>query len=314
MVARPLPEPEPEEPIIPEWLTQRIAVQAGEKTWDDYTFEERTCKGWLTPFLYEIESMFWGRWDYWARTIEAGELLDEPIPKIQFMLDGHYTAEHKDKAGIGPGRSTKDAEKMLSNCLDHYRAYTVSARLSDFLEWLLWGFGDTDQEDRPYRVDEKLNEHWYRTFNLGPMIKFPKDYFGDIYAEERNPDSNRRSGFFPTPHNVVEMMVRMTMEGDKGHDGMDPRTMSVCEPCAGTGRMLMHASNYSVNLWGTDIDRTCVMACKVNGYLYIPWMVRPAPWLRSAGMKQGDSLAHPFVDDNPKVVPIVGKHGQLRLF
>jgi len=303
MVAKlkPIPEPE-EEPIVPEWMAQRIAVQSGEKTWDDYTFEERTCRGWLIPFLFDIETMFWGRWEYWARTLEAGKLLDEPIPQISFIGEGCNTAG--------------DNKKMLSKCLDHYRAYTVSARLADLLEWILWGFGDRDQEERPSRVNEVLNEHWYRTFNLGLMIKFPQDYFGDIYAEERSPDSNRRSGFFPTPHNIVEAMVRMTMEGptEKADNGdRDQREFSVCDPCVGTGRMLMHASNYSVNLYGVDIDRTCVMACKVNGYLYMPWLIRPAPWLKKAeGVSHGDSLLDPITEPDPG--PVVGKHGQLKLF
>lgn len=316
-----MPKPETigneyEEPI-PEFIAQRLDIQAGEKTWDDYSFEERTCKGWLIPHLLDIETMFWGRWVYWMRTLEAGELLDDPIPRLPIATEGYsgYSEKHKGKFGIGPGHSPTDTHKMLMRCLEDHRAYASGVRLSDFLEWLLWGFGNPDLEDRPRMVDERLNEHWYRTFNLGLMIKFPKDYFGDIYAEERSPSSNRRSGFYPTPHTICEFMTLMNFgEGDK-----DTLALAVCEPCVGTGRMLMHASNYSVNLYGMDIDRVCVMACKVNAYLYMPWMIRPAPWLAMTDtIRQEDSIRNPPTEpktptSSRKLIPI-RKESQLKLF
>jgi hypothetical protein len=55
--------------------------------------------------------------------------------------------------------------------------------------------------------------------------------------------------------------------------------MSTLDPCLGTGRMLLHASNYSLRLYGQDINETCVKASLVNGYLYAPWMVKPFPFL-----------------------------------
>lgn len=62
---------------------------------------------------------------------------------------------------------------------------------------------------------------------------------------------------------------------DAFKDGEDLKSKKVCDPCAGTGRMLMYASNHSLFLYGADIDSVCVMATKVNGFLYMPWMVRP---------------------------------------
>ena len=43
--------------------------------------------------------------------------------------------------------------------------------------------------------------------------------------------------------------------------------------------MLLHASNHSLRLYGCDIDGTLCKATLVNGYLWVPWMVRPIPWL-----------------------------------
>ncbi len=44
-----------------------------------------------------------------------------------------------------------------------------------------------------------------------------------------------------------------------------------------SGRMLLHASNYSLNLWGQDIDPLAVAMCKINGALYAPWLTFPLP-------------------------------------
>jgi len=275
------------------------SIVSGEKRWEDFTFMERTCKGWLLPYLLDLDLMFSKRWDYWLETLETGKLLDKPIPRLNIL------------AGLDEG---KEARHMLMTCLEHRRAYGQRVSLIDFLEWLLWGFGDHEQQERPRKVSEDLNEFWYRTFNLGLLLKYPKDYFGDIYAEERSPSTNQRSGFFPTPDTICECMVRMTFAGEK----RDTRSLSVCEPCVGTGRMLMHASNYSLNLWGTDIDYGCVLACKVNGYLYMPWLVRPAPWFGN-GIERADSLRQPWLelvparkDPSKKAIPIPNR--QLNLF
>jgi len=275
------------------------SIASGEKRWEDFTFMQRTCKGWLLPYLLDMDMMFCRRWDYWLDTLQAGKLLERPIPRLNILT------------GVDEG---KEARKMLMACLENHRAYAQGVTLVDFLEWLLWGFGDSEQEQRPRKVTEDLNEFWYRTFNLGLMLKYPKDYFGDIYADERSPTSKQRSGFFPTPDTICECMVRMTFAGEK----RDTRSLSVCEPCVGTGRMLMHASNYSVNLWGTDIDYGCLLACKVNGYLYMPWVVRPAPWFGNV-MERNDALRTPFTETVPakkdppkKVIPIHNR--QLNLF
>ena len=49
------------------------------------------------------------------------------------------------------------------------------------------------------------------------------------------------------------------------------------DPCVGSGRMLLHAGNYSYRLFGTDLDRQVLMVTLINGALYCPWLVRPFP-------------------------------------
>jgi len=232
-----------------EAIEQRIEIGKGNKTWEDYSFEERTCKGWLLPYLVDIDSIFTGRWDYWLDILQRKTLDDKKIPKIIFLdSPNNETMTH------------------LRKCLEAYCCHSV--RLPDFLEWLLWGFGESKERAR---IDDKVNEHWYRTFNLGLLLKYPHDYLGELLADSKSGRTywNNPNGFFATPHAVVEMMTRITF------DNGDNRSKTVDDCCVGTGRMLLHASNYSLRLYGQDIDRTCIMACKINGYLYAPWLVKP---------------------------------------
>jgi hypothetical protein len=107
------------------------------------------------------------------------------------------------------------------------------------------------------------------------LLERPHDYLG-AYIAEGKARGWSPTGFYPTPHNVVECMVRMTMH-DTSAEGRDSRLTSVCDPCVGSGRMLLHASNYSLCLFGQDIDPLAVAMCKVNGALYAPWLSFPLP-------------------------------------
>ena len=140
------------------------------------------------------------------------------------------------------------------------------------LDWLCWGLVLNREEPR---LGEEVNEKLYRQVNLEPLLEKPHDYLGAHVSESKARGWNP-TGFYPTPHNVVECMVRMVMH-DAGKDGRDPRTYSVCDPAVGSGRMLLHASNVSMALYGQDIDPLAVAMCKINGALFAPWMSFPLP-------------------------------------
>lgn len=55
------------------------------------------------------------------------------------------------------------------------------------------------------------------------------------------------------------------------------RLETVLDRCVGTGRMLLHASNYSYCLYGCDIDPLVAMITRINGALYAPWLAFPFP-------------------------------------
>jgi hypothetical protein len=73
-------------------------------------------------------------------------------------------------------------------------------------------------------------------------------------------------------------MVQMTLGrgGDRTQNSAnDPRLETVLDPCVGTGRMLLHASNLSYCLYGCDIDPLVAMITRINGALYAPWLAFP---------------------------------------
>ncbi len=209
-------------------------------------------RGWLLYYrlMAEVHPGVGLRWDYWCRTMTAGKLLEEPIPQISF-------ASASDKQAM------KDLDVWFRLVDQHTSGWAAVDKL---LDWFLWGFGYSGTDpDLPH----ELNESLYRQVNLGPMLLHPHDYFGEWIMTQKggwNPNA-----FYPTPHSVVEAMVQLTMTEHKE----DKRSKTVLDPAVGSGRMLMHASNYSLRLYGIDIDPTLVKVTLVNGALYVPWILRP---------------------------------------
>jgi len=210
-------------------------------------------RGWLLYYRMVLEEhpTVGRRWDYWFRTMMSGRLLPEPIPKLEI-------APHPDRTVF---RAIEDWVRLID------RHCSGGSAVEKLLEWFLWSFGHSK---RTPGFCEELNESLYRQVNIGPMLVTPYDYIGEWIAMQKsgwNPNA-----FYPTPHSVVDCMVRMTMESDE-----DARGKKVMDPCVGSGRMLIHASNYSLRLYGIDIDPAMVKLTCMNGALYVPWILRPFP-------------------------------------
>ncbi len=209
-------------------------------------------KGWLIPYLIGLDEIFFRRWDYWTRVCLDNEVPKEPIPFIHFQ-DPHAYPEQQ-------------VQKNIRKCLDYPREFSNS--LEVFIDWILWGFGRG--KEFPHIFPETDN-YWYRTFNLGLFYVEPAEHWSTFASEYLG--KNNRIGFFATPSSVTEMMTRMTFGGEPQHMH---KAMSVCDPCVGTSVMLLHASNYSMNLYGVDISPLLVKICKVNAFTYVPWLaVKP---------------------------------------
>ncbi len=216
-------------------------------------------RGWL---LYQVQfadlhPMLPGRWTHYLRTLEMGRLLDEPIPRVEFVL-----------GNLDAGR------QMFEHCLRliHREDYSWTS-FNRLVDWLAWGLA-VSREVPPLK--EETHEALYRTFNLEPLLLNPHDYLGWMLAE-RHSNGWNPNAFFPTPHPVVECMTQMMMAGREPSNNSDPRLETVMDPCVGTGRMLLHASNYSYCLYGCDIDPLVAMITRINGALYAPWLAFPFP-------------------------------------
>lgn len=224
-------------------------IETGKAKWEDFSFEERTPKEWLRPYLWQIDEMFHKRWSYWFKVLQTNKI--KKIPKIYFLE-----------------QPNKETINMLKNCV------SKAGSFNNFIEWLAWGVGEL--EEKPKLLPE-VNESLYKQFNAGLMIKYPYDYFGDIYAETVPTKFLNSGAFFPTPHSICKLLVNTQILGS---DKKKLRTASIYDPCLGTGRILLEASNYSVNLYGQDINNDCVLCSKINGWLYAPWIVKPLGLLK----------------------------------
>lgn len=241
------------------------------------------ARGHLLPALLATDSRLYGRWDFLADCFERGSLLPrEPgtpsLPQIVFS-----------------GVPDKATHKMLTDSLDAipahghggWQGWGGSEYFRFFLEYLLHGFGHAGHREPPTEpagcagATERLAE----ALDLALWQTNPHDYLGELLAANAY---GKKQGFFPTPHTVAELMTRMLMDGG---DGRDTRILTVCDPCVGTGRLLLHASNHSMRLYGMDIDPTLCLATLVNGYLFVPWLVRPLPFLDPAQYDESCSAA-----------------------
>lgn len=219
---------------------------------------------WLFPALVDLDRYFGSaRWDYWSSTLLDVEV--RPIPQIQFA-----------------GQPDRAAAKHISEMLDYARRFgeRPSTILTAFVVWLLHAFGDVEfkqyatPDQIPHlRMRPEVFDFWYENFQLHYLIQHPADYLAHFAQGGENKGYNPYSGagFFATPMALCQMMVQMTVAG--ADDPIALARQSVCDPCCGTGSLLLAASNYSLNLYGTDIQLDMVRMTRLNGWLYAPWMV-----------------------------------------
>jgi hypothetical protein len=247
-------------------------------------------RGWLVPYLIDGDDVFGhGRIDWWARVDSDGRLPDEPIPQIAWRSSGDTSVradlrEMSDNLPLCKGAplSPKGAADHIHGLIEKMHGGWES--LTYLVRWIAWGLAVGRDSESPRfmkTVDEEWNEILYREFQLQRLVAADTDVLGSVLAERYGKGSWNPSAFFPTLMEICEMMAQMTM-GNCECVGKDPRLQSVMDPCVGTGRMLLAASNFSVNLFGVDIDPLMVDACSINMALFAPWAVYQTPSHRYA--------------------------------
>lgn len=211
-------------------------------------------RAWLLSYAVENQRRrFRGmvdRWGYYLECLDLGRLPDHPIPQVYFERDKH--AAHLLTRWI--------------NILDEHSGGWSSMR--DLVDFLSFALGT---ERRDPNLPDKVSERLYREINLVPWLVHPYDYLGEYIAARRGSGWNPNA-FYPTPASVVRAKASMIFA-----DAGDCRAKTVLDPACGTGRLLLEASNYSLRLYGQDVDPLMVQICKINGALFAPWMAFPLP-------------------------------------
>jgi hypothetical protein len=210
-------------------------------------------RGWLIPYIQLCEEHpgVSPRYGYVLRTVDAGRLLDEPIPQCEFV------GEHAKEAQAGM--------KMLTDAIKIIDARTGYSRsIDEFCRWLGFAVGVTTESST---LDTEVQEQLYRHWDISKWLLSPTDYLGEYMAENNH---GKAGGFFPTPMTICTMMAKMTHNDDRDH-----RAELAMDPAVGTGRTLLAVSNYNLRLFGQDINWLCVLAARINLAIYAPWHLIP---------------------------------------
>lgn len=245
--------------------------------------------GWLFPTLFQIDSLLWGRWNYWQHLQLVPEsaiafLQAEPMLAI---VQSRSPRKPKDIPGfvervlptrgipqIEFGSQASLANKVLENCIGvlEYSRYRMSA-VELFLDWFLWSVGHPGF-GFPSGIKPEESMLLYQMFDVGMLSLYPYDYMGEILGEAMSKGKQSQLGFFPTPMTLAKFMTKISVPEDE-----DRRLTSVYEPSLGTGVFGLLASNHSLSLTGQDIDLVVLKAALFQFYIYCPWYAIPIWWL-----------------------------------
>jgi len=208
-------------------------------------------RGWLLYYIQQLHEnprcAFPDRWGYWTR-IKLG-LPTGSIPQVRYS------------------QPCKAAIKNIETCMEIIGAenkYRWWGNFTAFLDWLSYAIGIEEQQSN---LEPQTQRKLYEAFDAGLWLQTPYDYLGDFICTQRGTGWNPHA-FYPTPHTLVTLMIQSQFNGAK-----NTKWQTLCDPCVGTGRILMEGGNYCLRLFGQDIDRTMIRITKINGAFFVPWMV-----------------------------------------
>lgn len=202
------------------------------------------------------------RWEYWMDLIYTKDL-SKDIPYIDF-IDESSEKGH-------------DVKTMLKNCIEVNYCGGAGNFIS-FVRYLLYSLkpinhfeGNSIEEKESNAamlingISDEILQHFYENFSLESLLLYPSDYLGDLAAIYLGDNG---SAYFPTPMVIAKFMHEVTVS-----DSKNTKFETVMDPCTGSSRMLLCASNNYLRLYGCDINQNIVEVSLVNGYLYVPWMI-----------------------------------------
>lgn len=155
---------------------------------------------------------------------------------------------------------------------------------------------DFNVKDRlPDRVLSKLITHFSR-YRLRNSDLYEPDLLGRAYEyliRQSSEGNWRKNGEFYTPQKVVQLIVHL-LKPDEG--------MQVCDPCCGSGRMLIETVRYlrehkknpqNISLYGQEKNLSTWAICKMNLLLH---------GIVDARIEKGDTLLTPKLLENNQLM------------
>ena len=214
--------------------------------------------GWLRRRVESQENMLIGRYSYVENTDKAGALLEEPIPAISWLSKPNEKVQASWRnylSVINPDWQASPAQKW--------------ATVDYFVDWLLYGLGHPLVPTRPISPsDDQAHSRLWQVFHPTGAYLFPYDYLGALLEELS--DEIR-----PIPRLLPMKKAREWAEELFPFKSFDNRADLVVDPQTGAGRLLLAASNYSMNLIGLETDPFLAKIAIINAYLWAPWIVYP---------------------------------------
>lgn len=236
-----------------------------EKYKNNKTLDEYWQPGFLIPATIHLDhEVSSNRWCWWVQHIIEDRVPLGNIPQISWERN-----------------SKNSVSKKLTDCVfGHY-----DCDYTNFLDFILYGYGHMEL-DSWKKVKYSTIHRWEENLHeiLPLIIKDPYPYFTDFLEEEMGRGHKKGTGFFATPMTIATFSAAINKPNQPA--------ASVLDPAAGTGNMLLAMSNYSVNLYAQDVDRTVLKGLQIHSHLYMPWMVLPMPSLtQRAPILWGDTLS-----------------------
>lgn len=189
------------------------------------------------------------RWQWLSQMHFEQKVPTAPYPIVRFV-DDH------DRRGW----------RLVHDCLKPFS----DVGLDELLQFVLHRLGHGGHKVLPSSIRADHMEHWEAAFDLATSVSLDRDLFGDYLAESMGKLKRDGTGFFATPMSVSMMIAEMTLT-------RADRFSTVTDPCVGTGRLLLAASNFSLCLYGQDINQTAIRATLVNMALFAPQVWFPPP-------------------------------------
>ena len=237
-------------------MLQALAIMRFGETpdWENLSIQEKVYHGYLRGGLYAADALTIGRWHYWLDVRATQAVIDKPIPQVKFLTAGD--------------KGFQLTLEMLEHCLAVPGYHDNTRTFYNFIDWILYSYGSPLVDDISH-VPVIQSAFWYENFRAQLMLMYPGDYFAELFQSVYGKSANVHS-FFPTPSHVAGFMAVAAFVGEPSEES---KYKIACDPCCGTGALLLHASNYSLRIQGIDIDDSMIKMCTLNGYHYIPWAV-----------------------------------------